>query len=262
MTLQFVVKGKRSWIQGGMWITVQAKWQDSICPIWVTPKRRQYFSCLSFTNKAWIFPRTQVAETLCPCSGCLRTGNSWCPNAPNHSLGAQVQPRSQDGRCHLLKYRVQFSLVFICPGRTNNRSHGIQARMWCATGNSSSAGRCICLIQGERNWLLLVLLCYFLSLEACCRVLLCVVSSMPRRGGRSFGRACSSLSLIYGRPRENNAFMDKNPLMPGEHLGNFESFIREWWGVLPEAPRVDSQLPCQFCFLSFPLLCCFFLCVI
>lgn len=37
-----------------------------------------------------------------------------------------------------------------------------------------------------------------------------------------------------------------------EHLGNFESFIRERWGVLPETQRIDSKLPCQSCFLSFP----------
>lgn len=97
-TLQSVVKGKISWIREGMWLTLKAKWHDSICLICVTPKLRQSFSWLSFTNKTWTFSRTQVAGTVCPCTGCLGAGKSCSPNAPNHSLGALILALAVEGR--------------------------------------------------------------------------------------------------------------------------------------------------------------------
>lgn len=134
-----------------MWISVQAKWHDSICPIWVIPKLRQYFSCLSFTNKAWTFPRTQVAETVCPHSGCLRTGKSCSPNALNHSLGALVQPQTQDGRCHLLKYRVQFWSVFISYPSCRTKNLEVKAECGVCTMSSSSFNWQIILSNPRRN---------------------------------------------------------------------------------------------------------------
>lgn len=81
---------------------------------------------------------------------------------------------------------------------------------------------------------------------------------MPRRVGWNFVRARSSLFLIYSRQRKYRICAKKSLYAKSaskKHLGNFESFITEWWGLLRETQRIHSKLPRQSCFLSLPHLC-------